>query len=153
MSGRDELRRELEAKAESLPAADLSAFALPATIDGEDRVAFAKGLTAFCEGDFYLAHDLWEEVWHNYRAADRLFLQGMIHIAVGSYHVQCKNPKGARSQLAKARAKMSPYAPRHWGMDVDGLLARVDALGDADVNDPSQAEPRLEDVRNGVQSA
>lgn len=153
MSGREELRRELEAKAQSLPPADLSAFAIPGAIDGEDSVALAKGLTAFREGDFYLAHDLWEEVWHNYRAADRRFLQGMIHIAVGSYHVQCRNPKGARSQLSKARAKMSPYAPRHWGMDVDGLLACVDLLGNADVNDAAQTEARLEDVRNGVRSA
>jgi hypothetical protein len=153
VSGRDELRRELEEKAESLPPADLSTFALPGAIDGEDRIAFAKGLTAFREGDFYLAHDLWEEVWHNYRGADRRFLQGMIHIAVGSYHVQCRNPKGARSQLAKARAKMSPYAPRHWGMDVAGLLACVDLLGNADVHDPSETEPRLDDLRNGVRRA
>jgi hypothetical protein len=153
VSGRDDLRRELEEKAESLPAADLSTFALPAAIAGEDRIAFAKGLTAFREGDFYLAHDLWEEVWHNYRGADRRFLQGLIHIAVGSYHAQCKNPKGARSQLSKAKAKMSPHAPQHWGLDVDELLRRVDALGDADVNDSAQAEPLLESVRNGVRSA
>ena len=153
MNDRDELRRELEVKAWLLAPADLGPLGLPGVIQGEDRVAFAKGLTAFREGDFYLAHDLWEEVWHNYRGADRRFLQGLIHIAVGSYHVQCGNPKGAASQLAKARTKMSPFAPRHWGMAVNVLLARVDALREADTNDPAAVEPLLAAVKKGVRSA
>lgn len=151
MSGRDQLRRELEAKAEKLEPADLVSFLVPPAIEGEDRLAFARGLTAFREGDFYLAHDLWEEVWHNYRGPDRRFLQGLIHIAVGSYHVQCRNPKGAASQLLKAREKMSPFGPRHWGMAVDRLLERVDRLRAADVANVAEVEPRLADVTLGVQ--
>jgi len=153
MSGREELRRELQEKAESLTPADLSGLAIPPAIQGEDEVAFARGLAAFREGDFYLAHDLWEEVWHNYRGVDRLFLQGMIHIAVGSYHAQCGNSKGSQSQLAKARAKMGPYAPRHWGIDVDLLLQRVRALENSDVHDIARTELQLDLVKTGVESA
>lgn len=153
MSGREELRRELEAKAEATHPADLSRFAVPDRIAGDDRIAFARGLTVFRDGDFYLAHDLWEEVWHGYRGADRLFLQGLIHIAVGSYHAQCGNTRGARSQLAKAAAKMGPWAPCHWGIAVDDLLARVAALGRVDCGDQDEVENALNDLRKGVKPA
>lgn len=150
MSGREELRLELEAKARSLTPADLASLAVPETIAGEDRTAFARGLTAFRTGDFYLAHDLWEDVWHGYRGADRRFLQGLIHLAVGSYHVQCRNPRGAQSQLAKARDKMIPFGPRHWGVACDRLLARAGALSDVDHDDQEAVEIALLELRKGV---
>jgi predicted metal-dependent hydrolase len=153
MNGRDELRRELEARALATPPADLAPFAIPTAIAGEERVTFARGLTAFRVGEFYLAHDLWEEVWHGYRGSDRRFLQGLIHLAVGSYHVQCGNPKGARSQLAKAADKMGPYRPQHWGIAVDDLLARAAKLSAVDYDDQQAAESALARLKKGVEPA
>lgn len=124
--GKEEHDREMAAKAAATDPADLSDFALPERFSQEDRDGFARGVTAFRAGEFYLAHDLWEEVWHSYSPADRRFLQGLIHIAVGAYHLQCSNRKGCRSQFRKATDKLSPFAPQHWGIDVLRVLWGVE---------------------------
>lgn len=133
VKGKEEHDREMAIKAAATVPADMDRFELPQKMEATDQVGFAKGVTALRSGEFYLAHDLWEEVWHSYRPSDRLFLQGLIHIAVGSYHVQCQNGKGAYSQLGKAIAKISPYGSTYWGIDVIHLLSSVAALRQAPV--------------------
>jgi hypothetical protein len=123
--GKEEHDREMAEKAAAMVPADLAGFALPERFTDEDRDGFARGVAAFRGGDFYLAHDLWEAVWHSYSPADRRFLQGLIHIAVGAYHLQCGNRKGCRSQFRKAQDKIGPFAPRHWGIDVGSVLGAI----------------------------
>lgn len=120
--GKEEHDREMAEKAAATIPADLALFALPERFTSEDRDGFAKGVTAFRDGDYYLAHDLWEAVWHSYSPSDRRFLQGLIHIAVGAYHLQCGNRKGCRSQFRKAADKIGLFAPRHWGIEVERVL-------------------------------
>ena len=135
--GKDEHNREMAEKAAATIQADLAPFELPSRFTDEDREGFAKGITAFRSGDFYLAHDLWEEVWHSYSPSDRRFLQGLIHIAVGAYHLQCGNRKGCRCQFGKAADKIGPFAPRHWGIDVNRVLQGIrsaDPGADGDLN-------------------
>lgn len=136
VKGKEEHDREMALKAAATIPADLSEFDLPERMDESGQVGFAKGITAIRDGEFYLAHDLWEDVWHGYRPSDRLFLQGLIHIAVGSYHVQCQNARGSHSQLGKAITKMRPFGPRHWGIDVNRILTRVEALQQTSVAGP-----------------
>jgi len=134
--GKEEHDREMAARAAATRPADLAPFELPERFDEDDRMGFARGVTAFRQGDFYLAHDLWEGVWHGYRLQDRLFLQALIHTAVASYHAECNNPVGAKSQYNKAIAKLTPFAPRHWGVDVFPLLERVAAARDQQEGTP-----------------
>jgi len=77
----------------------------------------AEGIRLFAMGHYFEAHDVWEELWQRLRGQDRLYLQGLIHIAVGAYHHGSGNLRGARSQWGKARRKISPYPPGHWGID------------------------------------
>lgn len=126
--GKEEHDREMAEKAAALTPADLTPFSLPSTFSPDDRNAFARGVTAFRTGEFYLAHDLWEEVWHGYPRADRRFLQGLIHVAVGAYHRQCRNRKGSQSQFTKALDKISPFAPSYWGIDVARLASALERL-------------------------
>jgi hypothetical protein len=81
------------------------------------RRLFAEGVREFCAGGYFEAHDLWEEFWQELRGPDRRFVQGLIHLAVGTYHFQNGNVKGASSQLAKAATKLSKYPAVHWGVD------------------------------------
>ncbi|MEW5875030.1 MAG: DUF309 domain-containing protein [Candidatus Zixiibacteriota bacterium] len=77
----------------------------------------AEGIRLFSIGHYFEAHDVWEELWQRLRGPDRLYLQGLIHIAVGAYHHANGNLRGARSQWGKARRKIAPYPPCHWGID------------------------------------
>jgi predicted metal-dependent hydrolase len=149
VKGKEEHNREMAELAAATTPADLAPYELPEAFSEADRVAFAKGVTAFKAGDFYLAHDLWEEVWQSYRAQDRLFLQGLIHVAVGCYHAQCVNHRGAASQLGKAIAKITPFRPRHWGIDADDMLELLGCLRSEQVGTSGFGE-HVQALQNGL---
>jgi predicted metal-dependent hydrolase len=88
---------------------------------------FHRGIEEFNRRSFFEAHDILEELWHEYRQEDRLFLQGLIQVAVGCYHLETGNWRGARSQFSKATQKLSPYQPSHQGLKVSELL---DSIGE-----------------------
>lgn len=94
------------------------------------RRLFAEGVAEFNSGGFFEAHDLWEEFWQELRGPDRVFVQGLIHLAVGTYHHENGNSKGAKSQLQKAATKLSKYPVNHWGVVtgqwIEWALAVVD---------------------------
>jgi hypothetical protein len=104
------------------------------------RRLFAAGVAEFQQGGYFEAHDLWEEFWQELRGGDRLFLQGLIHLAVGTYHFQNGNLKGARSQLGKATQKLGRYPEGHWGVDIAPWRAWAAAVaGGATVPPPEAA--------------
>ena len=89
----------------------------------DDR--FQKGLDVFNSRDYFEAHEVWEDLWHEYRETDRTFLQGLIQIAAGLYHLDCGNIRGARSQLSKGLRKLEPYQPSHKGVDLPALMSAI----------------------------
>ena len=82
---------------------------------------FYEGIREFNQGRYFEAHDILEDLWQGYREPDRVFLQALIHSAVGLYHLENDNIKGARSQLSKACSKIEPYRPEYWGISVEIL--------------------------------
>jgi uncharacterized protein len=86
---------------------------------------FLHGLRLINEKEFFEAHDVLEELWHEERGERRLFLQGMIQAAVGCYHLSNGNSTGAMSQYQKSLEKLDRYEPDYMGVDVasfrDGL--------------------------------
>ncbi|MGB2867549.1 MAG: DUF309 domain-containing protein [Bacteroidota bacterium] len=86
---------------------------------------FREGVRDFNNEKFFEAHEVLEDLWHEYRETDRTFIQGLIQLAAGFYHVQCENPKGAISQLNKGSKKLEAYAPVYLQISVQGLLNQV----------------------------
>jgi predicted metal-dependent hydrolase len=87
-----------------------------------------KGIEEFNTRFFFEAHDTWEELWRETTGPDRLFLQGLIQTAVGLYHSGNGNLRGARSQFAKALAKLEQYIPCHCGIDTADLVRQIRVL-------------------------
>lgn len=81
-----------------------------------------KGIQRFNEKEFFEAHEILEDLWHEYRETDRTYLQALIQISAGMYHADAGNFKGAKSQLAKGVEKLSQYPASHQGVDVRLLL-------------------------------
>jgi hypothetical protein len=71
----------------------------------EERVGLQRGLAHFHAGEYFAAHDAWEEVWQGLRGRRRTFWQAMIQLAVGAYHLTNNNRKGCQSQWHKALQK------------------------------------------------
>ena len=87
---------------------------------------FYEGIREFNAGRFFEAHDVLEDLWHGYREPDRVFLQALIHSAVGLYHLENDNFKGARSQLRKACSKLEAFRPTYWRVSVDLLYESLE---------------------------
>jgi hypothetical protein len=75
-----------------------------------------EGVRLFNDGQFFAAHEIWEEVWTPARGAERLFLQALIHLAVGFHHTQRGNREGALRQLRKGLKKLAGYLPEAGGI-------------------------------------
>src|ERR1044071_4364699 len=82
-----------------------------------------RGISLFNDREFFECHEVLEEAWTPQRGPRRLFLQALIHVAVGFYHCQRANPPGAIGQLRKALRKLSHYLPSCEGIDT-ALLYR-----------------------------
>jgi uncharacterized protein len=82
---------------------------------------YSKGLEKYKEGNFYQAHELWEDMWHNKQLKDRIFIQGLIQISASFYKIQVGNLRGARSLLEKSLNKFDEYSGIHRKIDVDNL--------------------------------
>lgn len=87
---------------------------------------FKLGIIKFNSHEFYNCHDILEDVWFDVRGNSRTFYQGLIHLAVGFYHITIrKNSKGALSQLNKGLEKLSPYLPAYQGVELKNLLIKI----------------------------
>jgi predicted metal-dependent hydrolase len=74
----------------------------------DDRERLEPGRAAFNRGEYFLAHELWEEVWREVDDAEgRLYVQGLIQIAAGLHHLQRHRPAPAAGLLRKGLEKVS----------------------------------------------
>jgi predicted metal-dependent hydrolase len=93
---------------------------------------FLRGLAHFNAGEFFDAHEAWEELWHDCPAADRRFVQSLIQAAVAAYHWGNGNPAGARTLLARGAAKAADYPPVYRGVPLAELWAALAATVNGD---------------------
>jgi len=89
---------------------------------------FNKGLKRYKEGDFYIAHELWEDMWHNKQLKDRIFIQGLIQISASFYKIQCGNLRGARSLLEKSLNKFEKYSGINRNINIEKLKEELLAI-------------------------
>jgi predicted metal-dependent hydrolase len=95
-------------------------------MDSDLQKRFEDGIRKFNEGKFYECHDVLEDVWFDVRGRSRKFYQGLIHLAVGFYHLTHRNNlKGTISQLNKGISKLSEYEPEFQGVELKRLLDGV----------------------------
>jgi predicted metal-dependent hydrolase len=92
------------------------------------------GILLFNQREFFECHEVLEEEWTPERDPRRLFLQSLIHMAVGLYHASRGNPVGASRQLRKGLRKLGGYLPGCEGIDTARLhqemaetLGRIEA--------------------------
>lgn len=88
---------------------------------------FRRGIQLFNEQQFYECHEVLEDLWRPTRGPNRLFLQAIIHFAVGFYHHQRGNQLGAERQLRKGLRKFGAYLPKYEGVESAGLFHKIQA--------------------------
>ena len=84
-----------------------------------------RGLELMRRGAYFEAHEELEVAWGAAPAAERDFLQGLVHVTVAWYQAGRGRSVACASQLGKARRRLSGYEPTHRSVDVSDVLAQV----------------------------
>ena len=84
---------------------------------------FQDGIDFFNAGQYFEAHEVWEDLWRLTRGPLRFFYQGLVQAAVGLHHLSKGNLNGASAQLQKSLAKLEEYPERFCQIDNQGLTA------------------------------
>ena len=94
----------------------------------EDKIKeklFIDGINAFESHEFYDAHEYWEDLWSDYRLVDAKFIQGLIQLAVGYFHISNLNRNGAIGLFNKCIPKLKEYSPEYRGINIDNIIKSI----------------------------
>jgi len=92
-----------------------------------DEPRFRIGIAHFNAEEFFDAHEVWEEWWHECPLEDRRFVQSLIQAAVSLYHWGNANAAGAVTLFRRGREKASEYPSVYCGLPLAELWAGVEA--------------------------
>lgn len=92
----------------------------------EERETFHRGVARFNEGQFFEAHDTWEEIWSRVRDRRReRFYQAMIQSAVTLELLRRGRAVGVRQVFVSALALFEGLPPVFMGLEIAGFLTRL----------------------------
>ena len=89
---------------------------------------FQQAVALFNGHDWYGAHDLFEELWHETGDPERRWLQGMVQLSVALLHRQRGNVHGAMVLLGEASGRLGSAMSPPTGLDQDSLLGPLQRL-------------------------
>ena len=109
-------------------------------IEGDDEDAlFREGVELFNAGEWFEAHEVWEDAWHLAEGERKRFYQGLIQCAVTLEHARRGNPRGVRSVMKTALPKFEGLPDVYRGVDVPKLLAELKACVQPILDLPTEA--------------
>ncbi len=82
-------------------------------------------VTQFNQRQYWQCHETLEEIWMLEEYPLRLFYHGLIKAAVGLYHLERNNKRGASLKLKDAERTLAQFMPKMMGIDVGSLVADV----------------------------
>ncbi len=88
----------------------------------EPSELFLQGVEHFHRGDYFEAHEVWEELWREATVETRAYYKGLIQLAVALLHAERGNRQGAERLFHSASRLLEPYRPAYAGYDLDTLL-------------------------------
>lgn len=108
---------------------------------------FLTAIDHFNNADFFSAHDSFEEIWMECRTGEKEFLQGLVQLSVGMFHLISGNLKGAVSQLRKSIEKLDKFSPKISKIDVFYVVSKsknlIFEIEDFQKSDDSQSLQKL----------
>ena len=98
----------------------------PVLSPDQRRRLIREGIEQFHRGEYFAAHETWEEVWRSTTPEPRTLFQGLIQVAAALHQLlDLHRDQGPRRTLAKARRNLEPHAPAALGLDIEQLLHSV----------------------------
>jgi predicted metal-dependent hydrolase len=103
---------------------------------------YLQGIDLFNQGDYFDAHEVWEDLWHDTAGPERRFYQALIQVAVAVYHASNGNARGARRLYHSARRYMQPFGTLYNGLNITTFWAALEGSFQELLDDTCLA-PRL----------
>ncbi len=95
----------------------------------------ALGVALFNRGEYFDAHEVWEDVWHETRGPEKLFIQGLIQMTTAWYHLGNANLTGAFSLFSKSLEKLNQFPQITRGINTEAartaMARQIDLLHEA----------------------
>lgn len=82
---------------------------------------YLAGIVLFNRGDYFEAHEVWEQLWMDHAGPEKKYYQGLIQAAVALCHFCNGNVRGATKLYHSAREYMMRYGSPFMGLDVEGF--------------------------------
>lgn len=93
----------------------------------EHSADYLLGVGLFNDGQFWHAHEAWEDVWKATTDPQvRLFFKGIIQTAAALVHWQRGNPRGLHLNWHKARPKLLDLPEVMLGVHLAALIEAMD---------------------------
>ena len=86
---------------------------------------FQQGVDQFNQQQFYACHDTLEALWIEAIEPDKRFYQGILQVAVGLYHLENENWRGAVILLGEGINRLRDYTPAYAEIDVEDFLEQT----------------------------
>ncbi len=87
--------------------------------------ALSKAALLFNHHLFFEVHEVLEAQWREERDPARLFLQGLIQIAVAFHHLERRNFRGAVALLHDGLEKLMPHRPAFLGVELQEFVTQL----------------------------
>ena len=109
---------------------------------------FAQGVELFNAAQWYEAHDVFEDLWHDTAEPERRWVQGVVQIAVAMVHLGRGNSNGAAILLGEGLGRLtsSMAPPSSWQEEQLLHPCRQQLLrlqGQSDESEPATLVPTL----------
>ena len=85
--------------------------------------ALKLGAERFDRGEWWDAHEAWEDGWRATGGKHRHYLKGLIQLAAANYHLDRGHPRAARRLFDGAARHLAESEPLRWPFDTGVLLA------------------------------
>jgi predicted metal-dependent hydrolase len=89
------------------------------------ETALERGIRLFNEGQFFHAHEAWEDWWRETTPPEKRASQGMVQVAVAMHHSSRGNWEGARSVMKRALGNLEAAPDDFRGLDLSKLRADI----------------------------
>jgi uncharacterized protein len=86
---------------------------------------YLSGIAHFNRGEYFEAHEVWEDLWLGTQGPARLFYKGLIQAAVALHHARQENQHGAWKLYQRSRRGLAAYEPWYLGLNVASFLVEM----------------------------
>ena len=118
---------------------DLTALT-PFNLTPDEENHLERGIALFNCGQFWEAHEAWEEIWKNHPEDGRFFIQGLIQLAAAYHQLQKRICRGVVIHLKQAQERLKLFPPVFLGIKVLPILQVVGDSLEVIESRPSLAE-------------